>query len=71
MYIHVTDPALLPELLSFLRQRPDCVAEIAGETQIAVGLLGSRDATEKARELAVRLEPWVARNGGARVELGD
>jgi hypothetical protein len=71
MRISVSDPDRLPELLSFLRERPDVVAELADGTQIAVSLLGSRDVSANADELELRLEPWRAANGGVHVELHD
>lgn len=69
MRIRVSDPQHVPALLAFLRQRPDCVAERAGHSHIAVSLLGSRDVEENVTELEERLEPWRAENGGIRIEL--
>jgi hypothetical protein len=69
MRIRVSDPDHVPALLAFLRQRPDCVAEQAGRSHIAVSLLGSRDVEQNVTELEERLEPWRAKNSGVLVEL--
>jgi hypothetical protein len=69
MRISVSDPDRIPELLSFLRDRPDVVAELAEGTQIAVSLLGSRALDENVNELEQRLQPWRAANSGVQVEL--
>jgi DNA-binding NtrC family response regulator len=68
MQLRVSDPHLLPELLSYLRERPDVVAQQTNG-HIAVSLLGSRDWNENVRELEERLEPWRARNVGILVEV--
>jgi hypothetical protein len=69
MRISVSDPDRIPELLSFLRERPDVVAELAEGTQIAVSLLGSRALDENVNELEQRLQPWRAANSAVQVEL--
>jgi hypothetical protein len=69
MRIRVSDPEHVPALLAFLRQRPDCVAEQAGRSHIAISLLGSRDVEENVTELEERLQPWRAANGDVLVEL--
>jgi hypothetical protein len=69
MRISIGDPAHLPDLLSFLLERPDCIAVRAGAHQIAVSLLGSRRIEESAVELEERLAPWRLRNAGVLVEL--
>ena len=66
MRISVSDPDRIPELLSFLRERPDVVAELVDGTQIAVSLLGSRAVDENVNELEQRLQPWRAANGGVQ-----
>ena len=71
MRISISDPDRLSDLLSFLRERPDVVAELAGGTQIAVSLLGSRAADASTDELEQRLQPWRAANAGVHVELLD
>ena len=71
MRVRPSDPTLLPALLAFLRERPDCVARLNGDSDIAVSLLGSREWDEQVRELEERLEPWRAANGGVQVELAD
>jgi hypothetical protein len=69
MRIRVSDPERLPALLEFLRERPDCIAEAAGTTHIAVSLLGSRDVEANESELEERLARWRARNAGIEVAL--
>jgi hypothetical protein len=69
MRIRIGDPAHLPDLLSHLLERPDCVAVREGARHIAVSLLGSRRIEESAAELEERLAPWRARNAGVLVEL--
>jgi hypothetical protein len=71
MRVRPTDPTLLPALLAFLRERPDCIARVNGSEDIAVSLLGSREWDEQVRELHERLEPWTALNGAVHVELAD
>ena len=71
MRIRPSDPTLLPALLAYLRERPDCVARLNGGEDIAVSLLGSRGWDDQVRELQVRLEPWRLANGGVHVELAD
>ena len=69
MRISVSDPDRIPELLSFLRERPDVVAEPVDGTQITVSLLGSRNVDANTSELEQRLLPWRTANIGVRVEL--
>jgi hypothetical protein len=69
MRVRLSDPDLLLALLSFLRERLDCVAVDAGDGMIAVSLLGSRHVAENVAELEERLVPWRALNAGVRVEL--
>ena len=71
MRLHISDPDLLPELLAYLLERPDCIAVQAGGETIAVSLLGSRQVRENVLELEERLEPWRAENVGVLVELAD
>jgi hypothetical protein len=71
MRVRPSDPTLLPALLAYLRERPDCIARLNGGEDIAVSLLGSREWDEQVRELEERLEPWRARHGGVAVELAD
>ena len=51
MRVRPSDPTLLPALLAYLRERPDCVARLNGGEDIAVSLLGSRGWDEQVREL--------------------
>lgn len=69
MRIRVSDPEHVPALLAFLRERPDCIVQRAGKSQIDVSLLGSRDVEQNVVELEERLRPWLAAFGGVRVEL--
>ena len=69
MRISVSDPDRIPELLSFLRTRPDVVAERVDGAQVAVSLLGSRTVDANANELEQRLQGWRAANSDVRDEL--
>jgi hypothetical protein len=71
MYLHLSDPTRLLELLSYLHERPDCIAQVTGAARIAVSLLGSRDVEENVRELEQRLAHWRSRNVGVLVEIAD
>jgi hypothetical protein len=69
MRIRVSDPEHVPALLAYLQERPDCIVERAGRSQIDVSLLGSRDVEQNVVELEERLQPWLAAAGGVQVEL--
>lgn len=69
--IHVSDPHAIPDLLESLTQRPDVIAERAGEHEIAVSLLGSRRAPWNRMELELRLRAWQAGRANVAVEIRE
>ena len=72
MRIRVTDPALLPDLLEFLRSRIDAVATPVADDEIEVSLLGSFNRDAMRMELYLRVRAWEAgRRASGLVELVD
>lgn len=60
MRIHVSHPGLVLDLLRFLRQSVDTVAQVAGTDRLDVSILGSRHAEAEELELDRRLAGWRA-----------
>ena len=60
MRIHLSDPELVPSLLSFLRERVHVVAEQIAPNEVEVSLLGSKSASERRLELDLLLQVWRA-----------
>ena len=52
MRLRVSDPALIPDLLEFLRSRVDVVAEEVSDNEVDVSLVGSYNADAMNIELA-------------------
>jgi hypothetical protein len=73
MRLCVSNPALIPDLLEFLRSRLDVVAEEVSDDEVDVSLLGSYNADAMNIELYLRVRAWEAgrRSTGAEVELVD
>jgi hypothetical protein len=71
MRVHITDPELLPELIRFVGESTDCIAERAGYSEAEVSILGSRRLDENRRELARRLQAWNRAHPAAQAELAD
>jgi len=73
MRLRVSDPALVPELMEFLRSRLDVVAEQVGEDEVSVSLLGSYGSDSMRMALYLRVRAWEAaqRSRGVEVELLD
>jgi hypothetical protein len=73
MRIRISDPALVPELLEFLRARVDVVAEQTGEDEVEISLLGSYAQDAMRMELFLRVRAWEAgkRASGVEVEVVD
>lgn len=67
----LSDPTLLPELISELAARPDIVLEVVGKDTILVNILGSynSDALRMAAELRVRAWQAAQRARGVGVEV--
>ena len=69
MRIQISDAALLPELIDFLRTRVDAVVTETAEDEVEVSLLGSYSHEAMRMELYLRIRAWEAAHGGARAEL--
>jgi hypothetical protein len=70
MRLRVSNPALIPDLLKFLRSRVDVVAEEVSDDEVDVSLVGSYNADAMNIELYLRVRAWVSpldrRRGRAR-----
>ena len=75
MRIRLNDPALVPDLLGSLEERPDVVAHVIDEErgEVEISLLGSLNLDAMRMELYLRVRAWeAARSGrGASVEIDD
>jgi hypothetical protein len=73
MRLRVSNPALIRDLLEFLRSRVDVVAEEVSVDEVDVSLVGSYNADAMHMELYLRVRAWEAgrRSTGAEVELVD
>jgi hypothetical protein len=73
MRLRVSNPALIPELLEFLRSRADVVAEEVSDDQVDVSLVGSYNADAMQMELYLRVRAWEAgrRSSDVVVEILD
>jgi hypothetical protein len=71
MRIEVDDPALVPDLLAFLREHPYVIAEQVGPRELEVSQLGSGNAAARRLELDLLLQAWRAARGGERVQIID
>ena len=59
MRVHIGDPELVPQVLSYFEQQADCVALQVGEAEIEVSLLGSfRNETHDAQVESLLREFW-------------
>ena len=67
MRIQLSEPELVPELLSVLRRRGDCIATRDGD-EIETGIVGSF-ADGGARELERLLLDWQGQHPGVRVRV--
>ena len=73
MRLRVSNPALIPDLLEFLRSRVDVVAEGVSDDEVEVSLVGSYNSDAMHMELYLRIRAWEAgrRSTGVEVELVD
>src|SRR6266516_2342572 len=69
--VRLGNPAVLPELLTFLRLRVDCGVEQVGIDQLDVTLFGSYRDDAMRLELEFRLRRWQAGHPGVQVEILD
>lgn len=59
MRIKVANPALVPQLLEFLRSPGDCAAHQVSPDEIEASLLGSLHIRAQRDQLAKRLATWL------------
>jgi hypothetical protein len=73
MRLRVSNPALVPDLLVFLRSRADVVTEEVSGDEVDVSLLGSYNSDAMHLELYSGVRAWEAgrRSSGVEVELID
>jgi hypothetical protein len=69
MHLRVSDPALVPDLLEFLRSRLDVVAEQTAADEVSLSLLGSYAEDAMRMELYLRVRAWEAGRRSRRVEV--
>src|SRR5438105_14068743 len=62
-------PALIPDLLEFLRSRVDVVAEEVSDNEVDVSLVGSYNADAMNIELYLRVRAWEAGRRSTGVEV--
>jgi len=71
MQIHVSDPALVPSLLDFLRERVHVIADQLGPNEVEVSLLGSMSTPKRRLELDLMLQLWRAANEHVEARILD
>ena len=73
MRLRLSNPALIPDLVEFLRSRADVVAEEVSDDEVEVSLLGSYNSDAMRLELYLRVRAWEAgrRPTGVEIELVD
>ena len=65
MRVEIEDPAVLPDLLEYLRTHAHVVADQVGPLQLEVSLLGSRNNAARRLELELLVQAWRAARGRA------
>jgi hypothetical protein len=60
MRLRVTDPARIPELLAYLESTPDVVADVVGDDEVEISLVGSYALDSMRMELILRIRAWEA-----------
>ncbi len=68
MRVRVGDPALLRDLIAYLRAA-ECVAEQASRDVVDVYVPRARDERQARRELSVLLSSWRSLHEGVTAEL--
>ena len=73
MRLRLGNPALIPDLVEFLRSRADVVAEEVSDDEVEVSLLGSYNSDAMRLELYLRVLAWEAgrRSTSVEIELVD
>ena len=71
MRVRLNDPAVLPDLLEYLGSTPDVVADVIGEDELEISLIGSFALDAMRMEIYLRIRAWeaAARARGQSVEL--
>ena len=69
MRIQVSDPQLVPSLLSFLTGHVHVNAEQVGPTEVEISQLGSMNARGRRLELDLMLQVWRASNTHASASI--
>jgi hypothetical protein len=69
--VRVNDPSLVEDLLDFLSNAPDCVAERVGEDEIEASIVSSLRVERLRAQLAGYLRAWEKQNPGARAHVSD
>jgi hypothetical protein len=70
MRVRISDPALLRDLLDFLR-RAECVAEQANADTLDVFIPQAPSAAQARREVDLYLASWRARHPGVAADVLD
>jgi hypothetical protein len=68
MRVRISDPALLNDLMSYLRSA-DCVAEKADADALDVAVPRAPSDDQAAREVDIYLRAWQAMHPGVRANL--
>jgi hypothetical protein len=73
MRLRLSNPALIPDLVEFLRSRADVVAAPVGDDEVEASLLGSYNSDAMRMALYLRVRAWEAgrRSTGVEIELVD
>jgi hypothetical protein len=71
MRVRVSDPELVPSLLSFLRARVHVTAEQVGILEVEISQLGSMNADARRLELDLMLQLWRASHEHAHATILD
>jgi hypothetical protein len=71
MRVHVGNPALLPDLVEFLRARVDAVVTPVNGEEAEVSLLGSYAEVANRMEVYLRVRAWEAARRAADAEILD
>ena len=71
MRLEVSDPAVVPSLLEFLRALPHVVVDRVGPRQLEVSQLGSMNADARRLELDLLVRAWRAANAQAPAAILD
>jgi hypothetical protein len=71
MRVRITNPAALPDLMTFLVSWTDTTVEQIAEGMLEVTLLGSHDLDAMRMQLYLRIRTWEAsrRGTGTKVEI--